>query len=177
VGLFYGRALVKAGLTRDSWSIVVSSKPRELVELVRLSEGRRQVVEIGTGAGWTALALALSDERLRVRSLDPVDRAEPAVYAELVDSATRDRVEFQRRFGEDPPDPGSPRADLLFIDGSHSRDDTAAAFRAWRDHLVPRARIVFHDYGDPSYPGVAEAVVELGLRGRAVGRMFVCDGG
>ena len=35
------------------------------------------------------------------------------------------------------------------------------------------ATVVFHDYDDPSYPGVAEAVAELGLEGRRVARMFV----
>jgi len=173
VSVFYARALIKARGAGDSWSIVVSAKPRELAELIKLCEGRRQVVEIGTGAGWTALSLALSDERITVRSLDPISRPEPGRYAALVPAEARRRVKYLRRSGDDAPEPGSEAVDLLFIDGSHEREDTARAFRAWRERLVEGATVVFHDYDDPSYPGVAEAVAELGLEGRRVPRMFV----
>ena len=39
--------------------------------------------------------------------------------------------------------------------------------------LAPGAAIVFDDYGHPDYPGVREAVQELGLDGRLVGTLFV----
>lgn len=35
--------------------------------------------------------------------------------------------------------------DLLFIDGEHTTEATAAAFRAWSPHLSPEAVVVFHD--------------------------------
>jgi hypothetical protein len=50
-----------------------------------------------------------------------------------------------------------------------------AAFRAWRDSLATNGVVVFHDYDHPSYPGVREAVAELGLGGRSVGGMFVAS--
>jgi hypothetical protein len=39
--------------------------------------------------------------------------------------------------------------------------------------LAPGAPIVFDDYGHPDYPGVAEAVAELGLTGELRGTLFV----
>ena len=47
------------------------------------------------------------------------------------------------------------------------------AFAAWRGALAPGAIVVFHDYGHPAYPGVREAVNELGLRGSERGGVFV----
>jgi len=41
-----------------------------------------------------------------------------------------------------------------------------AEFRAWEPRLAPGALVALHDYGNPAYPGVAEAVDELGLSGR-----------
>src|SRR5664279_2246406 len=48
-----------------------------------------------------------------------------------------------------------------------------AAFRTWREALAPDAVAVFHDYTHPDYPGVREAVIELGLAGEEIGGVFV----
>ena len=56
--------------------------------------------------------------------------------------------------------------ELLFVDSSHDRDATVAELRAWQPRLAPGALVVLHDYGNPAYPGVGEAVTELGLSGR-----------
>jgi hypothetical protein len=61
----------------------------------------------------------------------------------------------------------------LFIDSEHEREPVLAAFAAWRDALAPGAVVVFHDYGHPQYPGVREAVRELGLQGSERGGLFV----
>ncbi len=63
--------------------------------------------------------------------------------------------------------------ELLFIDSLHEREPAAAAFRAWQGALAAGAVVVFHDYGHPAYPGVAEAVSDLGLEGRRSGGQFV----
>ena len=44
---------------------------------------------------------------------------------------------------------------------------------AWRPALAPGALVLFHDYGHPGFPGVAEAVSKLGLHGSADGGIFV----
>jgi hypothetical protein len=39
--------------------------------------------------------------------------------------------------------------------------------------VAPGGVAAFHDYGHPEYPGVREAVAELGLEGREEGGLFV----
>ena len=50
---------------------------------------------------------------------------------------------------------------------------TVAEIRAWEPVLAPHAVIVFDDYVHPAYPGVKEAVEELGLIGQEHRTMFV----
>ncbi len=38
---------------------------------------------------------------------------------------------------------------LLFLDGDHSYEGVKRDFEAWRPHLVPGARVAFHDALDP----------------------------
>ena len=83
--------------------------------LVALARGRGRVVELGTGTGWSAIALALDDSRRRVVTYDPVVRPERAEYLAMVGDTVRDRVELR-----DERDTAGPRlgeaAELLFID-------------------------------------------------------------
>ena len=65
------------------------------------------------------------------------------------------------------------RIELLYIDSSHDRAETIAEVRAWQGALAPGALIVFDDYTHPDYPGVREAVDELGLRGETAGTLHV----
>lgn len=66
--------------------------------------------------------------------------------------------------------------DLLFIDSSHTREATLQEWHAWRPRLAPGALVVFDDHGHPEFPGVAEAVRELGLDGHVEAGMFVWQG-
>jgi Methyltransferase domain len=63
--------------------------------------------------------------------------------------------------------------DMLFVDGSHERDLTVRTFEAWRAALAPGAVVAFHDVDNPDYPGVGEAIAELGLDGAVEGDLFV----
>lgn len=45
--------------------------------------------------------------------------------------------------------------------------------RAWRPALTPGALVVFDDHTHPDFPGVREAVEELGLGGAQHGTLFV----
>jgi cephalosporin hydroxylase len=61
----------------------------------------------------------------------------------------------------------------LYIDSSHEREQTIAEVRAWQPHLRLGALVLFDDYTHPDYPGVSEAVEELGLEGERRGTLFV----
>jgi predicted O-methyltransferase YrrM len=173
VARFYWRAHRRARRGGDAFSLASASRPAELAELLSLANGRRAVVELGTGTAWSAIALALDDPARTVITYDPCVRPEREAYLALVDASVRERIELR-----DEPDSAGPHAgdrpvELLFIDSEHEREPVTKAFRAWRDALAPDAVVVFHDYGHPDYPGVAEAIVDLGLDGRESGGLFV----
>ncbi len=169
---FYLHALRVARQRGDQWSLDVATRPHELREILALAEGKRSVVEIGTATGWTALSLSLGDPSRTVTSYDPVVREHRDAYQQLSGA----RVEFVTASGDQPRGPDA--VDFLFIDGEHTEAATAAAFAAWRDRLVPGAVVAFHDYGDPAYPGVADAVRALGLHGGKVhGRIYAWQAG
>ena len=90
----------------------------------------------------------------------------------MVPDSVRDQVELRDERDTAGPRPGDA-AELLFIDSSHDRESVLAAFLAWRVALIPGAVVAFHDYGHPEYPGVREAILELGLVGRETEGIFV----
>jgi len=154
------------------FSLDSAIRPAELALLVALARGRGRVVELGTGTGWSAIALALDDSRRRVVSYDPVVRPEREEYLAMVRDTVRDRVELRDERDTAGPRPGEA-AELLFIDSSHDRESVLAAFRAWRAALIPGSVVAFHDYGHPEYPGVRDAIQELGLVGAETNGIFV----
>jgi predicted O-methyltransferase YrrM len=154
------------------WGLRAATRPRDVSELLRLARGRRRVVELGTGPGWTAIALALADPERRVVTYDPVEHEHRAAYLALA-ARTGDRIEWVAAEGASGAATSEDPVDLLFIDSTHEREPTLAEFRAWRSRLAPDAVVAFHDYGHPDFPGVAEAVDELGLEGERRGGMFV----
>jgi predicted O-methyltransferase YrrM len=172
VARFYLRALFEARRLRDKYTFDVAIRPRDLQSLLTVAEGRRRVAEFGTATGWTALALALTDPQRTVVTYDPVVRPERERYLQLVDESVRARITFVQAAAESAPRPPEP-VDLVFDDASHEHDATVASFRLWRDRLATDGVVAFHDYGDPAYPGVAQAIATLGLRGSVDGALFV----
>jgi hypothetical protein len=100
-------------------------------------------------------------------------RVEREAYLTLAGPGARRRVELRHEPDSAGPRPGEEPVELLFIDSSHEREATVTAFRAWRDALAAGALVTFHDYGNPDYPGVREAIAELELAGRQSGGLFV----
>ena len=167
----------RAARRRDhGFTLLASTRADELGKLIELARGREIVVEIGTGPAWTSLSLALADSRRRVVSYDPSVWDGRDLYAQLAGPAA-ERVSFVERPGESGPRLDDPPPELLFIDSSHDQEQTLAQFAAWRDHLAPGAIVVFHDYDEPAYPGVTEAVHELGLDGEVFGHLFIWRAG
>jgi predicted O-methyltransferase YrrM len=173
VARFYSRARRAAARSGDEWSLRSATGPESLALILRLARGRRHVVEIGTGTAWTAAALALADRERRVLSFDPQVRPERERYLELAGGDAAGRIELVAGGGEDGPEERDWRPDMLFVDGSHERDLTVRTFRSWRPALAPGAIVAFHDFENPAYPGVTDAIRELGLEGEAVGDVFV----
>lgn len=172
VAWFQLRARRLARRTQDAFSLSSVTRPRDLRILLAVARGRHQVVELGTATGWTAISLALADPQRRVLSCDVVARDEPRRYLDLIGPGASSRIALALRPGSDGPPDGSP-VDLLYIDSSHDRSATIAEVQAWRPALHPGAVIVFDDYTHPGFPGVREAVADLGLGGERRGTLFV----
>jgi predicted O-methyltransferase YrrM len=172
VALFQARARRHAWRSGDLLSLTSVTRPADLRALLELARGRRRIVELGTATGWTAISLALADPGRSVISLDVIDREEPRRYLSLVDDSVRRRIDLQIRDGAEGPRDATA-VDLLYIDSSHQREPTIAELNAWRPVLAPGAVVVFDDYEHPDYPGVREAIAELGLTGERHGTMFV----
>jgi hypothetical protein len=130
-------------------------------------------VELGTGTAWTAIALALADPEREVMSFDVGAFPEREEYLSLVDAATRRRINLVVAPGSTGPDLCPRPVELLYIDSSHEREQTIAEVRAWKSVLAPGAPIVFDDYVNEEWPGVREAIEELGLPGEQRGTLFV----
>ncbi len=141
-------------------------------ELLRLTRGRSRVVELGTATAWTTITLALDDRRRQVVTYDVIEREEAKHYLGLVEPDVRERIELVVAPGSTGPRDQQP-VDLLYIDSSHAREDTIAEVRAWQPYLRSGAPVLFDDYTHPDYPGVREAVEELGLKGELRGTLFI----
>ena len=173
VALFYFRARRAAARHGDQWSLKSATGPESLTAILRLARGRRSVVEVGTGTAWTTAGLALADRRRTVLSFDPVVWPERERYLRIAGRDAASRIELVEGGGEAGPAGRPIRPDMMFIDGSHERELTVRTFEAWRTAFAPGAIVAFHDYENPLYPGVTEAIRELGLDGEVVRDVFV----
>jgi predicted O-methyltransferase YrrM len=175
VAWFFWRARWRARRIGDRFSLDSAARPHELAELLAAADGRASVVELGTGTAWSAVALALDDPGRRVVSYDPCVRPEREAYLELAGTSVRERIELRDEPDSSGPHTGDQPVQLLFVDSLHEREAVLSAFRAWRPALAPGALTVFHDFGHPDYPGVREAVAELGLPGHERGGLFISE--
>jgi predicted O-methyltransferase YrrM len=172
VALFHWRARIAAIRTGDQFSLASATRADDLAVLLKLARGRRHLVELGTATGWTALSLVLDDPLRDVITYDPIERPERERYLNLVGPRDRERVRFVQAPGEAGPADRQP-IDLLYVDSDHSRETTLREYEAWRPVLQPGAIVAFDDYSHPHYPGVRDAVQELGLSGEQRGTLFV----
>jgi predicted O-methyltransferase YrrM len=169
VAWFLLRARLRARRAGDVFAIVSSLPPADVARLLAVAGDRREVAELGTAHGWTAAALVLAHPDRHVISFDPIPRPPREGYLALAGPEACSRIECVTAVGSSAPRP----VDLLYIDSSHEREETLAEVHAWRPVMGPGSLIVFDDYDNPTFPGVAEAIVELGLSGEPSGRFFV----
>jgi predicted O-methyltransferase YrrM len=147
------------------------TRPADTRTLLELARGCHHVVELGTATGWTAITLALDVPERRVVTYDVLSRG-PERYLELVRPDVRGRIEIVVAPGSTGPRDRLP-IDLLYIDSSHQRAETIAELQAWQSHLRPGALVLFDDYTNAAYPGVREAVEQLGLAGERRGKLYI----
>ena len=173
VARFFWRAYRHAHRTGDRFSLASAARPAELAKLLALARDRNSVVELGTGTAWTAIALALDDPTRRIVTYDPCVRHQREAYLDLAGPSVRARIDLRQELDSRGPCDGEPPVQMLFIDSSHEREAVLAALGTWRGALESGAVVAFHDYGHPDYPGVREAIIDLGLVGRESEGLFV----
>lgn len=137
-----------------------------LYELARDVDGSGTVVEIGTMAGGSAVALALGARdsgRSSVYTIDITPRPEVREHleqhgvADLVTVINMDSKDVANNWGSLTG--GNTGIRLLWIDGDHTYEGVWRDILHWRDHLEPGGVICFHDYSE-RFPGVIRAVYE-----------------
>jgi predicted O-methyltransferase YrrM len=149
---------------RESFAIASHLTHRERVELFRLAQapGLKSIVEIGSYLGASAAAFGAglrqsSNGAARIYCIDTWNNdAMSEGQRETMSGFLDNTVAFQKQI---VPLRGLSTAmapeirrqmthiDLLFIDGDHSYPGCLADWRAYRDFLRPRSRIVLHDVG------------------------------
>jgi len=112
------------------------------------------------------LPLATAHADRGVMTYDPVLRIERERYLALVSPSVRARVRFVNEPGSTGPRDGM-EVDLLNLDSAHERQVALDELGAWRPALRPGALVVLDDFTHPEFPGVREAVRELGVTGGA----------
>jgi predicted O-methyltransferase YrrM len=172
VAWFHVRARHAAWRSADAFTLISATRAPDLRVLLGLAGNARRIVELGTATGWTAISLALSGRDCEVVSYDVVEREERERYLRLVSAAVRDRIELVLAPGSSGPR-DARAVDLLYIDSSHEREQTVAEVLAWRPALRSGGMIVFDDFAHPDYPGVREAVAQLGLPGVQRGSLLI----
>jgi predicted O-methyltransferase YrrM len=166
VAWFILRARLLAERREEDWARLTALAPDSLARLIELAAPARHVVELGTAMGWTTGGLALARSDRTVSSYDPVVYDGRTHYLELLPPADRRRIDLHAAQGSSGPPPGGRPVDLLFVDSSHEREETVAEFAVWRPLLSPGAPVAFHDYRNPAYPGIRQAIhADLGLDG------------
>lgn len=169
---FWVRALLAALRQGDGWSVAVACRPAELHRILEAFRGCAVVGELGTAAAWTTSALALAEPGRRVHSWDVEVHHQRDTTLALLPTEVCARIELHARPGGTGPHPPPP-VDALFLDSSHEREETVESFRLFATAMPAGGVVAFHDFADPDYPGVMEAIDELGLTGRASGHVFV----
>ncbi len=172
VAWFHLRARDVAWRTADMFTLTSTTRAADLRVLLGLARTAGRIVELGTATGCTTISLALSQRDGQVVSYDVVAREQCQRYLRLVSPAVRDRIELVLAPGSSGPRDAQP-VDLLYIDSSHEREQTVAEVLAWRPALRSGSAIVFDDFTHPGYPGVREAIAQLGLRGVQRGSLFI----
>lgn len=173
VALFRFRAERAARKYDDDWSLYSASTRGSVAQILALSRGCRNVVELGTATGWMSASFALADKKRRVTTYDPIVVPKRRMYWELAGKDAASRIRSVQELGSAGPVDGD-LVDFVFIDSSHEREATVEEFQVWAPVVAPGGKIAFHDYGGGAYPGVEQAIHDdLELVGDHVADIFV----
>ena len=125
-------------------------QPHVLYTMATQTKGLGAVVEIGTCAGKSAIALGYgrqSTGRAPIHSIDIVEH--PSLRDNLHRAGVEDFVRCSLLGSERSARDWLEPIELLWIDGDHSYNGVLRDIRAWAHHVVPGGVLAFHDYPAP----------------------------
>jgi hypothetical protein len=115
------------------------------------------IVEIGTGMGRSAIAMAMSGAHVITIDSDGDRLATAYHFAKLCKVRLTTAHGDSRDFAETWHDPIA----FLYIDGWHDSENVRADYGAWAPHVVPGGSIWFHDAYGAGWPDVHALIDEL----------------
>jgi predicted O-methyltransferase YrrM len=137
-----------------------------LYQMAHDGSGEGHVVEIGTMAGGSAVALALGSRDSGRGSIYTIDiQSRPEVQQTLSAQGVSDLVNIINMPSKDVATNwssftgGQTAIRMLWIDGDHTYEGVWTDILHWRDYVEPGGIICFHDYSE-TFPGVVRAVYE-----------------
>jgi predicted O-methyltransferase YrrM len=163
--------------------ISTSVTPAETAELQRLATGR-QVLEIGSCFGYSALQMALAGA-MHVLAVDPhmekdggIPGSIGTMRAALRQLGVEDRVTICLNWSHVVM-PAlyamGARFGLIFIDGDHSPEGVTSDLRWARQLVAAGGAICCHDFEEEQCPGVAEILKDEGPPTRVVETLWVLE--
>jgi hypothetical protein len=134
-----------------------SPQPRFLYDLSSRTKGTGSVVEIGTCAGKSTIALAFGQLKKNSSKITTIDIQEHPnikrniLNAECADSINRiiGRSSIVAKTWKEP-------IELLWIDGDHRSNGIISDIRLWSKFVIPGGIMAFHDYLHQNEPGFKE---------------------
>ncbi len=136
-------------------------QPQYLFGLSFLTEGKGEIVEIGTHAGNSLMAMATAQKiKSRGMIVHTIDIEEhPLLRSNLQSVDLLDWVDVVIGDSSDVAKSWKKQIELLWIDGDHRYEGTKSDIENWKDFVIQGGMIALHDYRDGV--GVSRAVYEL----------------
>lgn len=129
-------------------------QPEFLYQLARRTRGEGAIVEIGTCAGKSTIAIAFAQQEKGGRPLVTIDIAEhPSLRANLAGAGVEAWVDARIMRSTDAAKGWSEPVEMLWIDGDHATLAIMADIDAWSPHVMVGGIMAFHDY-----PGVMKSM-------------------
>ncbi|MBN1294278.1 MAG: class I SAM-dependent methyltransferase [Candidatus Latescibacteria bacterium] len=131
-------------------------QPLFLYNLSKKTKGTGEIVEIGTCAGHSAIAMSYAQIEKKGRKINTIDIAEhPELENNLKRAGVSEYVKRIVRRSSVVAATWDKPIELLFIDGDHRYNAIVVDIECWSKFVVEGGIMAFHDY--PGYNGLNEA--------------------
>jgi len=131
----------------EQFGMLLPDELRLLKRTVRAyDEETPLVIDIGTGAGITAIAVLEEKPRARVTSIDIIPSSTPSRVEEA--GFRTDIITFVTCDSTEAGNSWEGPVDIIILDGDASPAKVSEDLRAWCKHLRVGGMLLVHDYGD-----------------------------